>query len=186
MLFFRTDLLQGYKAPLTGLLGAALMLPGMAAAAEPPCLTASEFTSLATYALPSVITGTVQRCDAALAPGAFLKTDGAGLAIRYGAAKEAAWPGAKAAFLKLAGGNDPGAGNLVKGLPDPSMQQIVDTAIAAKVADALPVERCGTVNQLLQLLAPLPPESTAGVIALAVGLGTKSGRKIGPIAVCPA
>lgn len=174
------------RTQITAIVAAAAMLPGLAAAAEPPCLTASEFTALATYALPSVITGTAQRCNASLPPDAFLKTDGAGLAARYGVSKEAAWPGAKAAFLKLAAGNDPGAGNLVKGLSDPSMQEIVDTAIAAKVADALPVDRCSTVSHLVKLLAPLPPESTAGVIALAVGLGTKSGRKLGPIAVCPA
>ncbi len=186
MLFLQTASYRSGKATIAAIGAVASMLPGLAAAAEPPCLTASEFTALATYSLPSVITGTAQRCDATLPPDAFLKTDGAGLAARYGDAKEAAWPGAKAAFLKLAGQNDAGAGNIVKGLSDPAMQQIVDTAIAAKVADALPVDRCDTVNQLLKLLAPLPPESTAGVIALAVGLGTKSGRKLGPIAVCPA
>lgn len=186
MLFMKSIHSRAGRAHTLAAAAAAAMLPGLAAAAEPPCLTAGEFTSLATYALPSVITGAAQRCTAALSPDAFLKTDGAGLAAHYGASKEAAWPGAKAAFLKIAGGNDAGAGNLVKGLSDSSMQQIVDTAIAAKVADALPVEHCGTVSHLLQLLAPLPPESTAGVIALAVGLGTKSGRKIGPIAVCPA
>ena len=161
------------------------ILPGVASAAEPPCLTAPEFTALATYALPSVIMGTVQRCAPTLPGDAFLTTDGAALAARYGEAKEAAWPAAKAAFLKLAGANL-GGGGLMKGLSENSMQQIVDTAIAAKVTDALPVERCAAVNHLVQLLSPLPPESTAGIIALAVGLGTRSGRKIGPIAVCPA
>jgi len=172
------------RVPMLVFAAAAAMLPGLAAAAEPTCLTAPEFTALATYSLPSVITGTVQRCSPMLPSDAFLPTQGAGLAMRYAGAKDAAWPAAKAAFLKLTGANL-GSG-LMKGMSETSMQEIVDTAIAAKVTDALPAERCGTVNRLVQLLAPLPPESTAGVIALAVGLGTSSGRKIGPIKVCPA
>ncbi len=175
-----------FRGIVASLAAAAAMLPGIAMAAEPPCLTPTEFTALATYALPSIITGTVQRCDATLPVDAFLKTDGARLAARYGPASDAAWPAAKVAFLKLTGGGDQGSGSLIHGLSDNAMQQIVDTAIAAKIGDALPTERCGTANQLIRLLAPLPPESTAGVIALAVGLGTKSGRKIGPFAVCPA
>ncbi len=174
-----------FRALASSMAVATAMLPGLAMAAEPPCLSPVEFTALATYALPSVITGTIQRCDATLPPDAFLKTDGTRLAARYAPASDAAWPTAKAAFLKLTGGNDQGGGSLVHGLSDNALQQIVDTAIAAKIGDALPAERCGTANRLIQLLAPLPPESTAGVIALAVGLGTKSGRKIGPFTVCP-
>ena len=173
------------RTPMFAIAAVAAMLPGLASAAEPPCLTAPEFTALATYSLPSVITGTVHRCAPTLPSDAFLPTEGAGLAARYAESRETAWPAAKAAFLKLAG-SSLGSGGLMKGLSDNSMQEIVDTAIAAKVTDALPAERCGTVNRLVQLLAPLPPESTAGVIALAVGLGTRSGRKIGPITVCPA
>ena len=66
--------------------------PGVAQAAEPPCLTAREFTDLSSYALPSIITGTAQRCSAALGPSAFLKRSGGALASRYSAAKPAAWP----------------------------------------------------------------------------------------------
>jgi len=185
MLFLQIVKGRSARTPMLAIAAAVAMLPGLASAAEQPCLTAPEFTALATYALPSVITGTVQRCAPTLPSDAFLATDGAGLAARYAGAKDAAWPAAKAAFLKLAGAN-PGGGGLMKGLSENSMQQIVDTAIAAKITDALPAERCGTVNRLVQLLSPLPPESTAGVIALAVGLGTRSGRKLGPIAVCPA
>ncbi len=79
-------------------------LPGIAAAAEPPCLTPAEFTALSSYALPSIITGTTQRCAATLPADAWLRRNGGQLAARYAAAKPAAWPGAKAAFLKLSAG----------------------------------------------------------------------------------
>ena len=165
---------------------AVALAPCAVRAAEPPCLPPPEFTALATYALPSAIGGAEQRCSPTLPPDAYLRTDGTALAARYAVGKATAWPGAKAAFLKLAGGNNPDAGDLTRNLPDATLQQIVDTAIVTKVSDALPVDRCDTVSHLVKLLAPLPPESTAGVIALAIGLGASSGHgRIGKIAVCP-
>jgi hypothetical protein len=162
------------------------LAPCAAIAATPPCLMPGEFTALATYALPSVVSGAVQRCSATLPADTFLRTDGAGLVARYAAGKDAAWPGAKAAFLKLVDGASPGTSDITRNLPDATLQQIVDTAVVTKVSDALPVERCGTVNHLVKLLAPLPPESMAGVIALAVGLGASTGHsRIGKITVCP-
>ena len=44
-----------------------LVVPQVAmAATEPPCLTANEFTALATYALPGAIDGTARTCAPAL------------------------------------------------------------------------------------------------------------------------
>ena len=66
-------------------LAAALLAaaPGVAQAAEAPCLTPAEFTSLASYTLPSIISGTAQRCGPSLGPGAFLTTGGKDLAGRF-------------------------------------------------------------------------------------------------------
>ena len=87
---------------LTILAAAALATaPGLANAAEPPCLTPAEFTSLAGYTLPSIISGTAQRCAATLAPSAYLRTSGKDLAARYAGQKTRHWQGAKGAFLKL-------------------------------------------------------------------------------------
>lgn len=162
------------------------LLPGVAQAAEPTCLTPLEFTALATYALPSVITGTAQRCAATLPADAFLTIQGPVIATRYSASKPTAWPGAKAAFLKLTGGDRPEAADMLRSLPDPQLQQIADAAIAGKMSASVPVERCGAINRLLRLLSPLPPESTAEVIVLAAGLGAAVGQtRIGRIAICP-
>jgi hypothetical protein len=171
------------------------LVPATLRAAEPPCLTTGEFTALAGYALPASIDGVARRCSAALPVDAFLRTGAATLAARYAQAKPGAWLGAKAAFLKL-GNLDPTAGRLLQMLPDDTLQQVVDGAVQAKVADSVPLERCGAANRLLQLLAPLPPENTAELIALAVGLGAgaeSSGSptalahagRLGKITVCP-
>lgn len=161
--------------------------PGVAQAAESPCLTPAEFTSLATYALPSVITGTTQRCSTALGPDAYLRRNGQQLAASYSARKAIAWPGAKAAFLKISTSSNADANGLIRGMPDTSLQQMLDAAMAGMVGQRLPVERCATVDNVVRLLAPLPPQNTAELIALAVGLGSKAGEhKLGAISLCKA
>lgn len=172
------------------LAGALLILPGIACAdsvpaPSPPCLTSAEFTALASYTLPSIITGVAQRCAASLPPDAFLRTGAGALADRYAQVRPTAWPGARAALLKLgAGGGD--IVDVIKNLPDATQQQLVDTLIAGAVAQKLPLARCTPVDQVLHLLSPLPPQSAAELIGLAVGLGTRMGeRHIGTFALCP-
>jgi hypothetical protein len=170
------------------LIGLALIAaPGIAQAAEPPCLTAREFTDLSSYALPSIITGTTERCSAALGPDAYLKRSGTALASRYAAAKPAAWPGAKAAFLKLSGGTNSQAGDLLRTMPDNSLQPIVDAMIVGMIGQQVQTERCGTIDRFVRLVAPLPPQNTAELIALTVGLGSRSGGgKLGKLTICAA
>lgn len=162
-------------------------LPAVAQAA-PPCLTPSEFTALSSYSLPSIITGTTQRCASALPANAWLRQNGDRLASRYAVAKPAAWPAARAAFVKLSSGSPNGdAAGLLKSLPDASLQQMLDGLITGLVGQQLPAERCGAVDTIVRLLAPLPPENTAELIAVAVGLGAKTGKaRLGALSVCPA
>lgn len=161
-------------------------LPGLARAAEPPCLTPREFTALSSYAMPSIITGTVQRCSAALPADAYLKRSGAALASRYASGKLAAWPGAKDAFIKLSGGMNSDAVSLFQALPDDKLQPMVDTLVEGMIGQQIPAERCTTIDRAVRLLAPLPPQNTAELIALALGLGSRAGgARMGKIALCP-
>lgn len=159
-------------------------LPGLAQAAEPPCLTAREFTDLSTYALPSIIGATAQRCSAALGPEAFLRRSGASLSSRYASAKPGAWPGAKVAFLKLSGSD---AANLLRGLPDDKLQPLADALVEGLITQQVPTQRCRTIDTFVRLVAPLPPQNTAELIALTVGLGSQAGGgRLGRIAICAA
>lgn len=157
------------------------------AAAAPPCLTPAEFTALSSYALPSIITGASERCASTLPADAWLRRNGVQLAGRYAEAKPAAWPAAKAAFLKLGAGNtgNPEANQLLKSLPDSALQPMADAMIAGVVGQQLPVNRCTAVDRLVRLLSPLPPENTAELIALAAGLGARTGKaKVGSFSLC--
>lgn len=162
-----------------------LMVPQAALAADEVCLTPREFTALSTYALPSVIGGTTRACAAQLPGDAFLRRSGDELAARYARGKVAAWPEARAAFLKMSAAKDPGAGALLSAIPDDALQQMADAAFAGIVASKVKPDSCATIDRALALLSPLPAENTAELIALAAGLGAKSGEaKLGKFALC--
>jgi len=172
---------------LAVILAMALPAPALAAAAEPPCLTAEEFTAVSTFALPGVIRGAAQRCAPVLPNDAFLRNQSETLAKRYSAGRDRSWPQAKAAFFKLGGGMDPQAVGLLKAMPDENLKPFVEGAVTSMVGQQLPTERCSAVDRLVMLLSPLPPESTAEVIGLAAGLGAKTGQaRFGKLAVCKA
>lgn len=162
-------------------------LPGIAQAAEPPCLTAAEFTSVASYALPSVISGTAQRCSATLPSNSYLRANSSQLAARYATGKPAAWPVAKAAFLKMSAATDKSANDMIAKMPDESLQTMFDAMVEGLVAQQIPVERCDTIDGIIRLVAPLPPQNTAELIALAAGLGAQSGKaRTNWFSICPA
>lgn len=164
---------------------ALIVIPGVAQAAEPPCLTSGEFASLSSYALPSMIRGTAQRCAAVLPGNAFLRQGSDQLASRYDARKSASWPGAKAAFLKIGAATNPQAADLFKLMSDDALQPMVDSLIQGMVGQQLPTTRCGAVDRLVMLLAPLPAENTAELIGLAAGLGAKDGKaRVGQFSIC--
>lgn len=165
----------------------ALPTPAIAQSAEPPCLTAQEFTAVSTFALPGVIRGAAQRCTPVLPSDAFLRSQSETLAKRYAAGRDRSWPQAKAAFFKIGGGLDPQAASLLKAMPDESLKPFVEGAVTTMVGQQLPTDRCSAVDRLVMLLSPLPPESTAEVIGLAAGLGARSGQaRVGKFALCKA
>ncbi len=173
------------RVPAFFTVAALAMIPGLAHAAEPVCLTPGEFSSLAAYALPSAISGTTKRCTATLAPNAFLRKNGTDLVTRYSAQKQANWPGAKSAFLKLGSSDSKDAGNLLTKLPDASLMQMFDLALEGMVEQNVPTEKCETIDTVIRLLAPLPPANTAELIALTVGLASKTGKaKVGKFTLC--
>ena len=173
---------------LTLLAAAALLAaPQVALAAEPACLTPREFTALSAYALPSVIEGTSRACAASLPESAFLRRSGADLAARYTQGKARAWPEARAAFLKLSAARDAGAARLFTVMPDDALQQVADAALSGIVSDQVKPGSCPSLDRVVALLSPLPAENTAELIALAAGLGAKSGAaRLGNFALCKA
>jgi len=165
----------------------ALAAPQIAAAADLPCLTQGEVTALSTYALPSAIGSATRTCAVSLPPSAWLTHNGTDLAARYAAGKQRSWPAAKAAFLRMSSAANPDAAQIFSVMPDESLMSMADAALAGIVASKLKPDSCPTVDRVLSLLAPLPAENTAELIALMVGLGSKAGEaRLGKFAICKA
>ena len=156
-----------------------------AQAAEPPCLTPTEFTALSSYALPSAIRGATARCAGTLPASAYLRSSGEMLARKYDGRKAAVWPTTKAAFIRVGSVMSPQTSEVFKSMPDGSLQPIVDSLLTTTVEQKLPLDRCVALDRLAMLLAPLPPENTAEIFGLAAGLYARDGRsKLGPFSVC--
>lgn len=161
---------------LLALRGAALLaiVPGVAQAAAPVCLTRTEATGLVAYSLPQVIRGSGNRCQTTLPAGSFLPANARSMAQRYEAQKAGYWPQAKQAFLKVGSARDPGMAQVFRQMPDDLLQQLLDVAVEGIIVQAIPLTSCGTIDTAASLLAPLPPENLAGVIALAMEVGKKA------------
>lgn len=156
-------------------------VPGVAAAAEPVCLTRTEATSLVAYALPQAISGTAKRCAPVLPANAYLRRHGGDLAARYAAQKAKYWPNAKPAFMKALG---PDAASTVGNLPDDTTQQLADTFVEGFVSQQIALKSCDKLDIAIDLLSPLPPENTAGLIALTMEVASNAEPKVGKIALC--
>lgn len=157
--------------------------PALAQAQQAPCITPQQASSLAGYALPSVISGTTKRCDSSLSSKSFLKTNGSALAARYAARKAETWPEARAAFLAMSKGKDD-ASKIFSQLPDSSLREMVDVVLEGMITQEIPVGECSKIDNFVRLLAPLPPENTAELVALLVSMGTANKVKPGKLAVC--
>ncbi|GGB98430.1 hypothetical protein GCM10011494_16150 [Novosphingobium endophyticum] len=153
------------------------VVPQVASAAQPACLSKTEARSLLVYALPQVIDGTRKRCEAVLPDNSYLRRHGSGLAARYGAQKARYWPEAKAAFLKLGNASDPQLGQFARNLPDESMQPLIDLTVEGMVSQSIRPETCEEIDLAIDLLSPLPPENTAGLIALFIEIGSETGKR---------
>lgn len=155
----------------------AASLPGIASATQPVCLSKAEARSLLTYALPQVISGTSKRCQATLPANSFLRQHGNELSARYAAQKARYWPAAKAAFLKVSNTQSVQVGQFARNLPDESLQPLVDITVEGMISQNIKPESCDDIDLAIDLLSPLPPENTAGLIALFVEIGAEAGQQ---------
>ena len=188
----------GKHSALSLAVAAMVVLPPIANAAEPPCLTTAEFSGLASYALPGVITNVTQRCAASLPAGAFLPGNADALTRRYGAQGKLVWPAAKAAFLKLSAGAGPDATAMLGAMPDDALQQVVAMLAAQFAGQKLPVDRCDMIDSVMRSLAPLPLQNIGQLLAVMVSISTSRTRdkaegdtnarpgRMGKFTICPA
>ena len=137
------------------------------------CLAEDEVTALVGYALPAVIDGTMKTCRPHLSSNGFFATRGSEFSSRYAARKENNWPKAKMAFLKLGGGKDEKMASMLGNLPDESVKPFVEAMVSELVGSEIKPDQCTAIERGVRLLAPLPPENTAELVAFVLVLADK-------------
>lgn len=171
---------------LAAMAGSAALVvqPQLAAAQEAACVTEAEVAAMVTYAMPSLVEGTLTRCASELSPGGFLARNGASLAGRYGALRASAWPQAKSGVLKLAGSDERPADDglaMIVNLPDNALQPFVDALIVQELAQKITPGSCEKIERVMAALAPVEPAVAGNLVAVIFALAdTKEPR------VCPA
>lgn len=155
------------------MLGATLALAQGQAAWAADCLSEDEVNGLVGYALPSVIDGAMRACKPHLSSNGYFATRGSEFLTRYSARKDQNWPVAKGAFLKLGGAKDAQMVNTIKSLPDSALQPFVEGMVSEMVGGEIKASQCTAIERGVRILAPLPPENTAELIAFVVVLADK-------------
>ena len=149
-----------------------------AAADVKPCLTENEAQSLVTALLPDVLQEVGRACSATLPENAILRGGLPPLVGRYRAPADLAWPQAMAAFVKI-GGKD------VAGIDPKLLRPMMGPMIASTITNDIKPGDCPTINRAIELVSPLPPANTAGLVVLIVAAAGKD-KKDNPLTICPA
>ena len=160
-----TKLRHAFVAIIASALPMALAQP---LAAQQVQLNESEVRAVALYAMPHAFRSLQTRCSGQLPRDAYIFAQGATLGARLDRAARGQFPAARAAVTRLAAGDNPQMATLLRSLPAENVEPLVRELIAGKVQSEVRPEECDRINQVLELLDPLPPENLAGLMGVFV------------------
>jgi hypothetical protein len=160
----------------------ALVLAPLPASAQAVPLSADEMNAVALYAMPHAFRSLQARCTGQVPANAYMFAQGPVVSARLEQAARGQFPAARAAVTRLATRNDPQMATILQALPAENVEPLVSELIAGKVRSEVKQEDCAQINQVLELLDPLPPENLAtlmGIFALRMeGRGDNGGGAV--------
>ena len=140
------------------------MLAAALAAPPPPppaCLTQQDAQAVALVALPGIIRVTGVICAGRLPADSLVRRTSGPFLARYDAEAERAWPAARAGITRII----PMADVLLQSqFARPTLTSLLVPLLAGRIEPA----DCGTLDQLVTQLAPLPPRNTASIVVTAL------------------
>lgn len=145
------------------------------------CLQPAEMRGLVAYFLPTVLDSTIKTCSAHLHADAFLRTKAPQLVTTLSADKDAAWPMAKAAFIKISGSDK--SDSTMEKMPEEVLRPFIEAAIATEVAPSIKAKDCKDVDRIAATLEPLPPANLVMLVTEILNVAARGDRKM---ASCPA
>lgn len=159
---------------------AATAAPAAKATDQTPCMTRPQLEALITYALPSVIEGVTEKCAGTLSADTYLRRSSAALAARYRVDSDRQWPLVRSAMNAMIGPKLGDVGESVQ-------KTLVSTVAGAAIVDSIATKDCGTINEVVELLSPLPSANVGRLTALLAVLGMKNDKPgDNAFAICPA
>jgi hypothetical protein len=154
-----------------GTIAALLSLPSAVnAQSAATCLTDTEARALFSYMMPEALEGVTHSCRSALPATAYLPTHGQADIARYRAAATGSWPGARAAFFKIATKDGDDGARVIATMSDAALKPFVDEALSGFVAKDVKAADCPKIDRFVAALAPLTPANVAELITALVGL----------------
>ncbi|SNS06511.1 hypothetical protein SAMN06295912_101119 [Sphingomonas laterariae] len=144
------------------------------------CITRPQLEGLITYALPSLIEGVAKKCAGSLAESSFLRRSAPALAERYRLDSDRHWPMARAAVTSMAGTD-------ISSLGETTEKAMVTSIVGVAIAESIKPSDCGSVDEAVELLSPLPAANLGKLTAMLAILGSKDDQPgESAFAICPA
>ena len=156
---------------------AGMMLLGLSANAQAQarnCLTQAEASAMIGYALPDLLAGLKDKCRASLPASSFLIARSGEMESRYRAQSDSLWPQAKAAFSKMVGEDE-----TLEKMPDSAVRPFLASAFATAITEDIDPADCPTVDGVVEMLSPLPPQNLARLIGIIIAADGKDSDPAG-------
>ena len=150
----------------------AALASSQAASAQEACVAPEDLSDTITYAVPILYEAMKTPCGTEFAANPFMSVEGEAFVERFRVQQDAAWPGTLR-LLRVFMTQQSGEGEqdqmieMVASLPDEALRPIVDMIVAQMVNERLASEiqptTCADVAEVMELLAPLPPENISNL-----------------------
>lgn len=158
---------------------ATLALPAGAIAQAPRCITQDQAAALVTFALPTLVEGLAQRCQAGLPASAYLPANARALADHYRPDADAAWPVARRTiagfFAQLLGQPMPDEMN------SDMLRILVEPLVGKMLAKQISIADCAMASAAIAAVAPLPGRNVGRLAAMAAMIADKKDKGIAGI-----
>lgn len=164
---------------------AAVALPTASIAQAPRCVTQDQAAALVTFALPSLVQGLAERCQAELPPNAYLSANARALSDRYQPDADAAWPVARRTIAGFFG--------QLLGQPMPQemnsdmLRLLIEPLLGRLLAKQISTADCVTADAAIAAAAPLPGRNLGRLAAMAAAIADRKDKGIaGVLHLCRA
>lgn len=143
-----------------------------------PDMSGDEASALAVYAMPGFIAAARQTCASELSPNGFLAMQGPGLAQRYAAEQNAAWPMARSALMRLASAKAPDQAKTISSLPDNAIRPLADALIQQELAAQIHPRACRKIERMAEAISPLDPRDASRILGVLFDIAATSDKLV--------